>query len=301
MANFLYYESDRVHSILGGTSDYFVYDVGSLTYSGNIVPLHRIHAIGQTAVNLYGNTIEKYSAKYGVDSDLVKAIVYIENSQGWKDKFVEPLSILGYRPSSALPMNIQPGTWGALLPGLDIYGDYDANIELGVKLISEIASRLPAGATLADIATLYNSLAKDANSLYGIQVYDDYTRKLWTFQGGNYGEPSSPLSPGIQPHRFPAGTEITIDDGEKRKIEDLFPQHEVLAFDPAGHYGRGGLLPKQVTHLFHNVTDSWIILSNGLTVTPGHHFLDAFGNFRTIADILNTDGQVVLADGAMPR
>jgi hypothetical protein len=62
MASFLYYEADRINSILNGTDDYFSYDVGHLNYSGSVVPVHRIHDIGETAVSLYGSTIDKYSA-----------------------------------------------------------------------------------------------------------------------------------------------------------------------------------------------------------------------------------------------
>ena len=63
--------------------------------------------------------------------------------------------------------------------------------------------------------------------------------------------------------------------------------------------GRGAQSAKGVTRIFQNITDTWITLSNGLTVTPGHHFLDAFGKFRTIEDILRTDSQIVLADGTI--
>ncbi len=52
---------------------------------------------------------------------------------------------------------------------------------------------------------------------------------------------------------------------------------------------------------FENITDVWVQLSNGMTVTPGYHFLDAKGNFRTISDILATDSQIVLADGTLAK
>jgi len=64
--------------------------------------------------------------------------------------------------------------------------------------------------------------------------------------------------------------------------------------------------------LFRNITTEWVILTwqeNGetheLTCTPGHHFLDEFGNFPAIADILERGGgkeaTVVLADGRLQR
>ena len=73
----------------------------------------------------------------------------------------------------------------------------------------------------------------------------------------------------------------------------------MLAFDPHSDATRGGLNEKRVTRVFENITDCWVVLSNGLTVTPGHHFLDAPGRFRPIADILETDRQIVLEDGSV--
>lgn len=103
------------------------------------------------------------------------------------------------------------------------------------------------------------------------------------------------------PHCFPSGTPIQLASGQIAHIDALRRGDEIAAFSGAQFGGRGGLASKRVTRLFHNVTDTWVTLSNGLTVTPGHHFLDAFGNFRTIADILETDGQVVLEDGSVTK
>jgi hypothetical protein len=198
-------------------------------------------------------------------------------------------------------MNIQPGTWGALLPNRgDFYGDYDANIELGVKLISELMKRLPAGATHADIATLYNGLAKDTNSLYGVQVYDAYSRQLWNFQDGNYGEPASLLPPALMnAHCFLAGTEITMWDGSKKPIEDIAPNEWVLSHDK-----NGNPKPGRVARTFTN--EAKIILDfHGTFVTPGHVYFCAGGRyegrFAPLIDILRDDGVVQHEDGTLIR
>lgn len=67
----------------------------------------------------------------------------------------------------------------------------------------------------------------------------------------------------------------------------------VLSFSPSADFGRGALVPRRVTRLFGNVTTEWVVLywqedgeSCELTCTPGHHFLDEFGNYPTIAEIL---------------
>lgn len=109
------------------------------------------------------------------------------------------------------------------------------------------------------------------------------------------------LNPGadssiFEQHCFPPGTQISTPDGNKQPIETVKVGDFVLAYDPAlGTSGR--LVPARVSRVFENITDSWYVLSNGLTVTPGHRFLDAEGNFRSVQDILATDGLIVSDDG----
>lgn len=103
------------------------------------------------------------------------------------------------------------------------------------------------------------------------------------------------------PKCFPAGTGISSPSGETVAIETLRPGDEVLAYPCDDVAGRGALVPARVGRLFEGITDAWIELSNGLVVTPGHHFLDSEGRFRPIADILGDDGVVVLEDGRTER
>ena len=95
-------------------------------------------------------------------------------------------------------------------------------------------------------------------------------------------------------HCFAADTEILLEDGSQTPISSIEVGQLVRAYE-----SKGGIAGKRVVRVFEDVTSEWIILSNGLVVTPGHHFLDANGHFRTISDILNDDGQVVLADGTV--
>jgi len=97
------------------------------------------------------------------------------------------------------------------------------------------------------------------------------------------------------PQCFPAGTGIRLASGDEVKIEDVEIGALVASFSSASPFGP--TVPKRVTRTFRSVTDAWIILSNGLIVTPGHHFLAPSGDFRTIADILANDGMIVLESG----
>ena len=51
--------------------------------------------------------------------------------------------------------------------------------------------------------------------------------------------------------------------------------------------------------MLDNVTDSWLRLSNGTTVTPGHRYLRPDGSFMEIVDIIALDGRIVAADGTV--
>jgi hypothetical protein len=112
---------------------------------------------------------------------------------------------------------------------------------------------------------------------------------------------------GLVEQCFPASTPITISLTETRPISDIRVGDTVLAFDPAADLGRGALVPRKVVRLYRNTTDEWVKLTwveggeaKELIATPGHHFLDRFGNFPTIEEMLqNGRATVVLASGEL--
>lgn len=95
---------------------------------------------------------------------------------------------------------------------------------------------------------------------------------------------------------FPTGTQVTLENGHSQSIEDIRVGDIVASFSDDSQ-GREELSGKRVVRLFENVTDTWIELSNGLTVTPGHRFLASDGSFRSIEDILAGNGIVIDQDG----
>jgi hypothetical protein len=106
---------------------------------------------------------------------------------------------------------------------------------------------------------------------------------------------------------FPAHTPIQTSLTSTTPISDLRIGDVVLAFDPHTDNGRGALVPRRVTKLFSNVTTEWVNLSwieagvsRELVATPGHHFLDQFGHFPPIEQMIR-DGRasVVLACGSV--
>ncbi len=77
--------------------------------------------------------------------------------------------------------------------------------------------------------------------------------------------------------------------------------------DPSADLGRGALMPRKVVRLFRNTTDEQVKLTwsedgeqKELVTTPGHHFLDRFGSFPTIEEMIeNGKTASVLASGEL--
>lgn len=113
-------------------------------------------------VNKFKLIIDEESEKAGVNSNLIKAIVYIETSQGWYDR-------LNPSKSSIRPMNIQTEYWKELGYTREQLETPRLNIRAGVDLIKRIQLNYPQG-TVEEIATLYNDLAAKRINDYGGRV-----------------------------------------------------------------------------------------------------------------------------------
>ena len=66
------------------------------------------------------------------------------------------------------------------------------------------------------------------------------------------------------------------------------------SFDEEGRLKYG-----KVARVFRGITDSWLVLSCGLTVTPGHRFLNERDEFERIDAIVARGGRIVLEDGTL--
>jgi hypothetical protein len=106
---------------------------------------------------------------------------------------------------------------------------------------------------------------------------------------------------------FERRTLIAKVNGSQCPISDIRVGDTVLAFDPSADLGRGALVPRKVVRLYRNTTEEWVKLTwaeggeaKELTATPDHHFLDRFGSFPTIEEMLeNGRATVVLASGEL--
>ncbi|MES0884378.1 hypothetical protein [Roseibium sp. SCP14] len=100
---------------------------------------------------------------------------------------------------------------------------------------------------------------------------------------------------------FPADTPILVGTNQNRPISDLRVGDVVLAFDPSLDGGLGDLVPRRITRLYRNSTTEWIKLTwvdgeetKELVATPGHRFLDRFGGFSALEDMIE-NGRVTAA------
>lgn len=106
---------------------------------------------------------------------------------------------------------------------------------------------------------------------------------------------------------FPADVLVSLPNGNETEISNVRVGDSVLAFDPSLNGGRGDLVPRRVTRVFRNETQEWYRLSwsgrsgpKELVVTPGHHFLDQFGAFPQIDEMIEAGkATVVLASGEL--
>ncbi|WP_245274090.1 hypothetical protein [Rhizobium leguminosarum] len=98
---------------------------------------------------------------------------------------------------------------------------------------------------------------------------------------------------------------VQSDGFTYRSISEIKVGDLVLAFSSEAASGRGDLVPRRVKRLFRSMTEEWVKLSwddggesKELICTPGHHFLDEFGRFSPIEDMIRSGrATVVLAPG----
>jgi hypothetical protein len=139
-------------------------------------PLHEL--LVESQVTYYEAEIKLVSLEVGIDPDLIRAIMYMETTHG-NYVGVGPLADLFGFSRTILPMNINVGFWG------DVFGprsNLDVplnNIRAGATILSGIIANLPATASVAEIATLYNSLSAKMVNDYGARTEAVYKSCPW--------------------------------------------------------------------------------------------------------------------------
>lgn len=135
-------------------------------------PWYALDAMSE--VNENEAIIEEEAKEAGLNPDFIKAIIYVETTQGYYDLIGVPFDLNG----SVRPMNIRTGYWEGLGYTRSQLKDRRINIRAGIDLIKRIHSQSP-DASVAAIATLYNDLAAKHISTYGMRVAEVLKEKPW--------------------------------------------------------------------------------------------------------------------------
>ena len=161
----------------------------------NVWSLLYDHQKGRKTVLENTPFIEKYAQKYGVDPNLIKAVMYAENAEGDPGGFnrlsdkLEQMPIIGNkyknfkenrlnRISSHWPMNIQGKTWANIDNRQFNSYDPEQNIEMATILLKRITDSLDKPLP-SNIGSLYNGNRVDQVNKVGFRVGDAYNKKLW--------------------------------------------------------------------------------------------------------------------------
>lgn len=138
-------------------------------------PTHSIGALGTSAVKTHGKIVAREAADQGVDPDLVKAIMFVENAQG--GHYGAVTEFLGVA-DSILPMNIKAGKWKKLGLTAANVKKPEHNIRAGVMLLKRITNRIM-DPTVAKVASIYNFSGRERVNDYGARVATVYKKKPW--------------------------------------------------------------------------------------------------------------------------
>lgn len=216
----LYTAEERRSSILNNTPGTFTFTDISGPSLGQSV--YSLPSLGVDAVKRNEPYISRYAQQYGVDADIVRTFVFLENAQGWFGDRILPY--FGYTNTSYIPANIQPSTWQSLVPGENLKNP-EVNIKAATLLIRRIQDRMPGTTkTVAATYALYNFLGADRTDLEGgsfnaqpYQAQAIYQQKPWlsntntgSLLGGYVESSNNPLGVTLGVMRDPNGTTVGL-------------------------------------------------------------------------------------------
>lgn len=152
-------------------------------------PFYRKHHIGAEAVRKHDETIVRESKRFGVDPDLVRAIMYIENADGDRLRLDRAAQFAGLA-DTLLPMNINPTIWEGVggVRG-EQFENPELNIRAGVALIKAIQDRIEKP-TPAKIGSVWQFTGKENVSDNGKKIERAMREQLWITGSPFDGDPA---------------------------------------------------------------------------------------------------------------
>jgi len=141
---------------------------------------HENRAWGLEAVEEHDPVIREMADKYGVDPDLIRAVMFAENARGHKGFLNKMADVVGWS-DSALPMNINKET-GAKLLGKKPDDLYDArdNIEAATIFLKRIRDRIDSpNPTPAQIGSIWLFTGRENTHDWGEFIQRIHNEKPW--------------------------------------------------------------------------------------------------------------------------
>lgn len=163
--------SARKDSIVNNTPSVFIVEDNPAAHGTE--PFYELEIASQ--VEKWCGIIQSVATKHGVDPSLAKAIMFMETTHGWYDKFYP------FR-KTILPMNIHYKYWRKLGVTRELLDCPYYNIEFGVILLSRIAARIK-DPTPKNIASVYNFIGANKVNSYGARVAKVMRSKPWVKRG----------------------------------------------------------------------------------------------------------------------
>lgn len=166
----VYKEVDRMVAILTDSPAIFV--VADSNVKANPKPIYYIEYFEQVTKN--SNHISEAATRHNVDSDLIRAVIWMESTRGYYDS----VTGLVLDPKTILPMNVWSDYWTGFKVTREGLQNPAINIDTGTKILARIQAKI-SDETIAKIATLYGNLAAQRVSEYGKTVEYYYNTKPW--------------------------------------------------------------------------------------------------------------------------
>ena len=161
----------RNYVIKGGGA---IFDIKSTPSAKFTAPVFEISAFN--SINKYVSQVTAAATKYGVDPDLIRSVMYIEQTHGYYDLLLQPFD----KNRTILPMNVHDKLWGEFAGTRQQLLNPAHNIDAGAKILASIQANLaPQDRTVDKISTLYNKLSATHVTDYGARVNAIYVNKPW--------------------------------------------------------------------------------------------------------------------------
>lgn len=134
--------------------------------------------IAAKTVKEHNLAIERLSNKHGVDPDIIRSIMWTENSRG--DYFsVNRLADKIGVSKSQTPLNINGDLWSPLIGKKSgALNNSEENIEAGVILVKRIGDRIEEP-TAAKIGSIWNYAGRELTSDFGVAIGEAFEQKPW--------------------------------------------------------------------------------------------------------------------------